>query len=175
MTTHAHLNPSPAIVVGVWRGRYRWSIDAAAMEAGQLVVHVDVPHGDGVLALTASYPDMYPYFVPAVTTDPGQFQRHQHPLGQNLCLLAREGEEWRPGHDSLATLIQEQLPAILEVNNSSAAAEAIAKAEDHVGEPLSSFLPYAVECAVVVPDETPPAEVSAGRLNLLLRAAPPGW
>ncbi|KVX44407.1 HesA/MoeB/ThiF family protein [Burkholderia territorii] len=154
---------------------YRWSIDADAMEAGQLMVHVDVPHGDGVLALTASYPDMYPYFVPAVTTDPGQFQRHQHPLGQNLCLLAREGEAWRPGHDSLATLIQEQLPAILEVNDSSAAAEAIAKAEDHVGEPLSSFLPYAVECAVIVPDETPPAEVSAGRLNLLLRAAPPGW
>jgi len=153
---------------------YAWSIDAAAMEAGQLVVHVDVPLGDGMLALTASYPDTYPYFAPMVTTG-CQFQRHQHPLGRNLCLLAREGEEWRPGHDSLAMLIEEQLPAILVVNGGSATPEAVAQTEDHVGEPLSSFLPYALESAVIVPDETPPAEVSAGRLSLLLRATPPGW
>lgn len=153
---------------------YAWSIDATAMEAGQLVVHVDVPLGDGVLALTASYPDAYPYFAPMVTTNSSQFQRHQHPLGRNLCLLAREGEEWRPGHDSLAMLIKEQLPAILDINGGSAVPDAIAQVEDHVGEPLSSFLPYAMDCAVIVPDETPPTDVRSGRLGLLLRAVPPG-
>jgi molybdopterin/thiamine biosynthesis adenylyltransferase len=153
---------------------YAWSIDAAAMETGQLVVLVEVPHGKGVLLLTASYPDTYPYFPPMVTTDSGLFSRHQHPLGRNLCLLARDGEDWRPGHDSLATLIKEQLPAILEVNDSSVGSEAVAQAEDHVGEPLSSFLLYAMDCAVVVPDETPPADIRSGRLGLLMRAVPSG-
>ncbi|QTD91353.1 hypothetical protein [Burkholderia anthina] len=119
---------------------YAWSIDQAAMDAGQMVVRVDVPHEGGVLALTAVYPDTYPYFVPMVTTDSVQFQRHQHPLGRNLCLLAREGEDWRPGHDSLATLIREQLPAILGVNSGCMEPDAVAQAEDHAGEPLSSFL-----------------------------------
>ncbi|WP_080484090.1 ThiF family adenylyltransferase [Burkholderia cenocepacia] len=154
---------------------YAWSIDQAAMDAGQMVVRVDVPHEGGVLALTAVYPDTYPYFVPMVTTDSVQFQRHQHPLGRNLCLLAREGEDWRPGHDSLATLIREQLPAILGVNSGCMEPDAVAQAEDHAGEPLSSFLPYVPECSVIVPDETPPVEVPAGRLSLLLRSTPAGW
>ncbi|BAX64004.1 ThiF family adenylyltransferase [Burkholderia stabilis] len=154
---------------------YAWFIDQAAMDAGQLVVRVGVPHEGATLALTAVYPDTYPYFVPMVIADSVRFQRHQHPLGRNLCLLAREGEDWHPGHDSLATLIREQLPSILDVNSSGMAPEAVAQAEDHTGEPLSSFLPYAPECAVIVPDETPPVEVAAGRLSLLLRPTPAGW
>jgi molybdopterin/thiamine biosynthesis adenylyltransferase len=154
---------------------YAWSVDQAAMDAGQLVVRVDVPHDGGVLALTAAYPEAFPYFPPMVTTDSVRLERHQHPLGRNLCLLAREGEDWRPGHDSLATLIEKQLPPILEINGGSSAPEVVAQREDHVGEPLSSFLPYAAECAVIVPDETPPADVAAGRLNLLLRPVPPDW
>jgi molybdopterin/thiamine biosynthesis adenylyltransferase len=154
---------------------HAWSVDQAAMDAGQLVVRVDVPHGGGLLVLTAVYPDTFPYFAPMVTTDSVQFQRHQHPLGRNLCLLAREGEDWRPGYDSLATLIKEQLPGILEVNSDLAVPEAVAQTEDHVGEPLSSFLPYAAECSVIVPDETPPVDVASGRLSLRLRTAPPEW
>jgi len=154
---------------------YAWSIDQAAMDAGQMVVRVDVPHDGGVLALTAVYPDTFPYFAPMVTTDSARFQRHQHPLGRNLCLLAREGEDWRPGHDSLATLIKDQLPPLLEVNGEAAVPEIVAQTEDHVGEPLSSFLPYVPESAVIVPDETPPADVSSGRLSLFLRTTPAGW
>jgi len=152
---------------------YAWSVDQAAMDAGQFVVRVDVPHDGGVLALTAVYPDTFPYFAPMVTSDSVRFERHQHPLGRNLCLLAREGEDWRPGHDSLATLIEQQLPPILEVNGGCAAPDVIAEKEDHAGEPLSSFLQYAAECAVIVPDETPSVDIVAGRISLLLRPVPP--
>ena len=150
-----------------------WSFDLAAKEAGQLVVQVDIPQGETVLRLTAAYPDAYPYFPPMVTADQILFERHQHPVGKNLCLLAREGEDWQPGHDTLATLLKEQLPLILDVNCQPAMSDAVARTEDHVGEPLSSFLSYALECAVIVPDETPPEDLCAGRLSVLAREIPP--
>ena len=45
----------------------------------------------------------------------------------------------------------------------------VASQEDHVGEPFSSFLPYAASCAIIVPDDTPPSEQSRGKLTLLIR------
>ncbi|WP_109479709.1 ThiF family adenylyltransferase [Paraburkholderia sp. C35] len=152
---------------------YSWSIDQVAMDAGQMIVRVEVVHDGGTLALTATYPDSYPYFAPMVTADDAKFARHQHPLGRNLCLLAREGEDWYPGQDSLATLITEQLPAVLAVNREDALSEQVASIEDHVGEPLSSFLPYTQDCVLIVPDGTPPLSVRSGRLELSLREVPP--
>ncbi|MDN7182638.1 ThiF family adenylyltransferase [Caballeronia sp. SEWSISQ10-4 2] len=152
---------------------YAWSYDQAAMAAGQLVVRVEILQGESTLGINAVYPDTFPYFVPMVTSDNLLFDRHQHPVGKNLCLLAREGEDWRPGHDTLATLLSEQLPLILSVNHEHAVSETVACAEDHVGEPLSSFLPYSPECALIVPDETPAQEVRAGRLSVLARPVPP--
>jgi molybdopterin/thiamine biosynthesis adenylyltransferase len=152
---------------------YAWSQDQAAKAAGQLVLCVEIPCGENTLAITAVYPDTFPYFAPMVTSDSLLFKRHQHPIGKNLCLLAREGEDWRPGHDTLARLLSEQLPLIVDVNQQNLAPEIVANTEDHVGEPLSSFLQYALECAVIVPDETPPKGLRAGRLSVLARPVPP--
>lgn len=148
---------------------HRWSIDEAAKQAGRLVIHVEIPHEGGAFKLRAVYPDTFPYFQPQVFLDGPALDRHQHPIGKNLCLLAREGEDWRPGHDTLAVLLREQFPIIQAVNTADVSSAFVADHEDHVGEALSSFLPSHPNCTIIVPDDTPPAELAAGKLALQVR------
>lgn len=152
-----------------------WSIDASAKQAGLLVIHIDIPYESEKLHLVATYPTSYPYFPPVVTLPDKILPRHQQPVAKNLCLLARDGEEWRPGQDTLALLLEKQLPQLLQVNSSKATPDFVAENEDHVGEPFASFLVYPPHCAIIVPDETPSATSEYGTLELKLRPEPPGW
>lgn len=145
---------------------WAWEVDTAAREAGTLAVRVETPSGEGPRRLTAEYPASYPYFPPQVIADLGTFERHQNPVAGTLCLLAREGEEWVPGHDTLAGLLRQQLQDIEEVNRPGVDPEEVAALEDHAAEPLSMFLQYERRSVVLVPDETPPPGVPGGRLEL---------
>lgn len=145
---------------------HRWAKDEPSFQEGLLVIRIDYPINGSVMELTASYPDSYPYFPPSVGLPELIFSRHQHPIGKNLCLLAREGAQWRPGHDTLASLLKDQVPRLEAVNHPTATADLIAADEDHTGEPLSNFLPCPADCAIIVPDAPPPAGHSAGRLVL---------
>ena len=151
-----------------------WRVDQAAWQSGRLVINVELLHDGERLRLTAEYPDSYPYFPPQVTLHDRALPRHQHPVGKNLCLLAREGAEWRPGQDTLACLLEQQLPIVLSVNAAELSSDFVAEHEDHVGEPFSSFLPTDPNCMVVVPDETPDMAIPGGRLALEVRATPSG-
>lgn len=146
-----------------------WKIDEAAMEHGCLVVQVELLHEEVPFNLVAVYPDTFPYFAPHVFLHEQLLHRHQHPIGRNLCLLARGGEDWLPGQDTLAGLLREQFPKILAVNATDLSSPFVAETEDHVSEPLSSFLEYPPDCAIVVPDECPSIDVPAGRLTLKIR------
>jgi molybdopterin/thiamine biosynthesis adenylyltransferase len=152
---------------------YPWKINEAEFAAGRLVIDVDHQYAGVTRKLVAVYPDSFPYFQPEVFRDGTAFTRHQQPFSRNLCLLARGGDEWRPGLDTLAVLLQEQLPQIQAVNAAEPSSQLVADQEDHVGEPFSSFLPYLPNCVVVVPDETPAVEESMGRLVLQIRPASP--
>ena len=150
-----------------------WEINQEAFDAGRLVIVVKVPdRSEGELKLTAEFPATYPYFPPYVTTEEIIFSRHQHPIGKNLCLLARENEEWNPGHDTLAGLIRDQLPLIQEINTNAVSTEFVAEREDHVGEALSSFLTYRPNSALIVPDFEPPSAHGSGRLTIMCRPVP---
>nr|WP_294864227.1 ThiF family adenylyltransferase [uncultured Pseudogulbenkiania sp.] len=151
---------------------YPWEIDATAWASGHLTVHVQIPGHGEALKLRAEYPDSFPYFSPQVFLQEVSFFRHQHLFGKNLCLLAREGEDWRPGQDTLAVLLRDQLPLIQQVNSENVSQEVVADIEDHVGEPFSSFLPYLPNSLIIVPDETPAQENAAGRLSLMVRKTP---
>lgn len=148
-----------------------WTIDDAEFSRGRL--RIDIAHECGGVQhqLVAIYPDTYPYFMPSVFRDGEVFRRHQNPYGKNLCLLSRDGEDWEPGHDTLAGLLKEQFPQILTVNTTELSSPLVADLEDHVGEPFSSFLPHLANSVVIVPDETPAAEEKSGRLVLRLRPA----
>lgn len=139
------------------------------MERGCLVIQIELLHEEVPFNLVAIYPDTFPYFPPHAFLREQLLHRHQHPVGRNLCLLAREGEDWCPGQDTLAGLLREQFPKILAVNATDLSSPFVAETEDHVSEPLSSFLLYPPDCAIVVPDECPSIDVPAGRLTLKVR------
>lgn len=146
---------------------WAWQVDAEAKRAGKLIVRVEIPLATGRQQVRAEFPDTYPYFQPHVFAELGTFARHQNPLEGSLCLLAREGSEWAPGHDTLASLLQLQLQHIEKVNQPTTQAEEVATLEDHAAEPLSIFLRYEPGAVVLAPDETPPTDVPFGRLDLL--------
>lgn len=146
-----------------------WKIDEAAMDHGRLVIHIELLYREELYNLIAEYPDTFPYFPPQIFLHERLLHRHHHPVGKNLCLLAREGEDWRPGQDTLAGLLRDQFPKILAVDASDLSSSFVADTEDHVGELLSSFINYPADCAIVVPDTCPPIDVPAGRLELRVR------
>jgi molybdopterin/thiamine biosynthesis adenylyltransferase len=148
---------------------YVWQINQDAWDEGRLIIEIDVARNNETIKLTAEYPDTFPYFPPSAQLDTVRYSRHQHPVGKNLCLLAREGEDWQPGTDTLAKLLDEQLPKIEEINNAVGSLERVAEQEDHVGEPLSAFLSYLQNCAIIVPDQTPAPEQTGGRLLINIR------
>src|SRR3546814_20738382 len=76
--------------------KYAWKTNQEAWDSGRLVIEVELQHDGKPLRLIAEYPDSFPYFPPYVSLDRAVFDRHQHPTGKNLCLLAREGEDWQP-------------------------------------------------------------------------------
>jgi molybdopterin/thiamine biosynthesis adenylyltransferase len=153
--------------------KYQWHIDEDEFKAGRLAVELILPRPAGDLKLRAEYPDSYPYFPPEVFAADQIFPRHHHALQKNLCLLARGGEKWQPGRETLVQLLNEQLPTLEAVVAPDADEQMVSTAEDHVGEPLSAILPSVKNCAIIVPDETPTPECTSGRLKLLLRATAP--
>lgn len=154
---------------------YRWERDQAALAAGRMVLRVQASQPDAGM-LIAEFPATYPYFPPQVTLGSLPVSRHQHPFGRNLCLLARDGEEWQPGVDTLAGLLDTQLPQILAIDAKLRNDEEfVAAHEDHVGEPLSLYLPYRPESCVIVPDGTPPQDQLSGRLAVRSRPSQRPW
>lgn len=142
-----------------------WEIDQEQFDLGRLLVRVQVHIGADGSELTAFYPDSYPYFPPQVRLNAIQLPRH-HNLEGNLCLLADDAADWMPGFDTLAGILQTQLPKLLSAADPATDADVAAATEEHAGEPLSNFLPYLRDSVVLVPDEVPPAHVEAGRLEL---------
>lgn len=147
-----------------------WTIDEPEFAAGRLVIHIEREFSGMPQKLKAVYPDSFPYFFPQVFLDAVAFDRHQQPFDKNICLLARDGADWRPGQDTLAVMLEEQFPKLQAVRAAELSSQLVADQEDHVGEPFSSFLPYSPNCAVIVPDETPLSEKNAG--GLLLQICP---
>ena len=155
---------------------YTWSIDEAEKANGLLVIKIEKGGADGdLLKFEAHYPDSFPYFQPMVRLDNVTLGRHHHPTGKNLCLLEREGEAWQPGRDTLAGLLRDQLPIVLQITNGEMSPGEVAHNEDHVGEPVASFLPYVPNCVPIGPDKTPPEEVNHGRLTLFVQRKPDKW
>lgn len=154
---------------------YWYEVEGPDAQTGLLLIAVEVPQEGEPLKLKAKYPADYPYFPPQVFLENRSFERHHHPTGKNLCLLRREGEDWCPGQDTLAILLRDQLPTILEINSGGPSPDYVASREDHVGEPFASFLNYTPGCAVIVPDETPNPEVESGKLSILARLRPADW
>lgn len=144
---------------------YNWQIIPGSQEEGCLKVSVAVPADGGTLNLEAIYPHTFPYFPPDVILRERSLRRHHHLVGKNLCLLEGEGRDWDPASDSLAVLLRDQLPILLEIERQGTGSDYAAEHEDLIAEPFSSFLSYAVGSSIIVPDDTPQPECKSGRLK----------
>lgn len=142
-----------------------WSRDEGEFALGRLVIKVQAPVDGEPRELTALFPDSYPYFPPQVRLDAVRLPRHHNPEGM-LCLLANDSAEWKAGHDTLAGLLQTQLPQLVAASEPEADPQVVAETEEHAGEPLSNFLPYLASSAIFVPDEAPAVELNSGKLEL---------
>ena len=122
----------------------RYQFDQALLDRGvaRLEVEVDVP-GE-VVRLEVLFPDLYPYFRFEVYAPQLRLSHHQNPFEHNLCLLARRSDNWHTS-DTVAGLLQQQLPEVLRTGRSDAGPEAaaVAEVEEPQAEPLSIYYPYA--------------------------------
>lgn len=103
-------------------------------------MRIDVVHTvNGVdYELEAAFPQLYPYFRPEVRSK-ANFDFHQEPFGNGLCLAARDPEHWSPT-DSLADFIKSQLPMIIAANAPDA--ERADEVEENVPEPIRENYSY---------------------------------
>lgn len=139
----------------------RFSIDDDARRGGILRITVDVPKaitGTDFVSLVVTFPSLYPQFRPRVTAPSlAPLPHHHDPFGDDLCLVARGSTNWSE-QDSLAWLISEQLPRVLEAPE---------KADPGQAEPYSAYFTYAQNAVVLVEsDRLPSREAEQGTLKL---------
>jgi molybdopterin/thiamine biosynthesis adenylyltransferase len=111
--------------------------DEAAFAKGVLTLHLQAPTNGRLTALTATFPDFYPYFRPEVMAPDLNLIRHQNPIGKNLCLIGRRTSTWFV-EQTLADLLHHQLPPLLEFDRTADLA-ALAAVEEPIGEPASDY------------------------------------
>jgi molybdopterin/thiamine biosynthesis adenylyltransferase len=125
-----------------------FEIDVGKLAAGKAVIRLEY-HLDGqAIQMTATFPSIYPYFPPLVVAPNLNLARHQTPGTKQLCLLERGGQGWKPGSDTLAGLIYEQLPLVFASQTVEDNAEV---AEIRAGEPITGFISTEVSSFIGFP------------------------
>jgi hypothetical protein len=114
--------------------------DEVALAHGIIRLKLRVDVAGELIPLEVTFPDLYPYFRFEVSAPTLALGHHQNPFGKNLCLIGRETFYWNPD-DTVAGLIQEQLPTVLETGR-SADKEAALGQEHRQAEPIGVFYPY---------------------------------
>lgn len=114
--------------------------DEAAFAAGLARYRVTVPGPDGPLDLVATFPDSYPYFKPHVAAPGLGYRHHWNPRSGEVCLLG--AGLWQPGSDTLARLLQEQWPGVIDTNCGNGRASGGELLEVDQAEPVSVYASF---------------------------------
>lgn len=144
----------------------KYEKDDAAWNEGVLRLALRYPYKGRSIALVATYPDLYPYFKPEVTSDELTLSRHQNPIARNLCLVGRRTSRWF-AEDTLAKILQERMPHLLDFADTGDL-DAILKVEEPQGEPASDYYNGAsLPGSMIVFDGswTPPTDIRRGRFR----------
>jgi molybdopterin/thiamine biosynthesis adenylyltransferase len=123
--------------------------EKARDEERVIVVDLLVPGPNPPLRLHAVFPDFYPYLKPQVYGPPHTFARHQNPFTGALCLLGRWTGNWSPGDDTLAGILETQLPELIRANAVPDPIEAGIR-EEPQGEPFSDYYPKTAQSVCLV-------------------------
>lgn len=138
--------------------------DEGAFARGVLRLHLDVAHAGERLPLVVTFPDHYPYFRFQVYAPTLSLSHHQNPFGKNLCLIGRGTHEWRTT-DTIAGLLKQQLPVVLE-SGASADRAAVAGKEQRQAEPFSDYYVYPESMVIVPGGWTVPPESKEGTFTV---------
>ena len=112
-------------------------VDEEARAGGLLRIYLQYPGPQGPVHLVATYPDFFPFFRPEVSAPHLRLTRHQHPIGNNLCLIGRRTSNWF-SEESLASMLSQQLPHLLEFD-ATGDIEKLAAVEEPQGEPAAAY------------------------------------
>lgn len=141
----------------------KYARDEAQFSQGIACLDLQMPIADGeTTPLKVVFPDLYPYFRFEVYAPELDLPYHQNPFEKNLCLLGRRTHFWNP-HDTLAGILTQQLPSVIQTAHSSTKEE-VAGLEQEQAEPFSDHYPYAPNVAMVQSDWSIPSDVKYGSL-----------
>jgi molybdopterin/thiamine biosynthesis adenylyltransferase len=142
----------------------RFSIDEEARDRGVMKMTLVVPSsiaGDAPIEATATFPDLYPAFRPAIKSEQVRLQHHQDPFGGDLCLIGRGSRLWTE-QDTLGWLLREQLPMVL------------ADQPDPLqGEPVTAFLSFLANAALLIDSDLLPPPSEANGTAVISAPFPP--
>ncbi|MBN73102.1 MAG: hypothetical protein CME32_27925 [Gimesia sp.] len=127
-----------------------YSVDEKASACGILRLNLEMPYAGESIKLIVTFPDLYPYFRFQVDAPGLDLAHHQNPFGKNLCLIGRGTNEWHTT-DTVAGLLQQQLPRVIEAGSSNDKTFVAGK-EQQQAEPLSEYYGYS-ESMIVLPGE----------------------
>lgn len=122
--------------------------DEAAFKTGITQLNVRPQVGNEQHQLVVVFPDLYPEAPFEVFGDDLTLDHHQNPFAKNLCFFGRDTANWRPSF-TLAAVLQERLPTVLQTGRSGDAAAA-AGLEEQQAEPIGDYYPYACPALVSV-------------------------
>ena len=152
----------------------KYARDEEAFKRGIARLHVEVDvAGLGAVPLTATFPDLYPYFRFEVQAHGLKLGHHQNPFEKNLCLLPRGTDNWDPS-DTLASVLTSQFKKLIETASAERIEDVLGQ-EVQQAEPVSVYYPSNPFSIVIAQsDLTIPSEQQIGELIIGTQTAAPG-
>lgn len=155
----------------------RYAQDQQAAERGILQLIIN-KIGEEDVDLVLTFPDLYPFFRPAVRmADPaGLFEHHRQPFSGDLCLLGRDTARWSTT-DTAAWLLTKQLPKTRQLGTLTGeeAEGADLSGEDPQAEPFAEYYTCFADEAMLLVDGgwNLPKDVDSGELSIGLSSITP--
>lgn len=152
-------------------------LDEEAADRGVLQLRVS-RIADATVDVVVTFPDLYPFFRPAVRmADPeNSFEHHRQPFSGDLCLLGRDTARWG-AYDTVAWLLTEQLPKAVHLGTLSSddIQAADLTGEDPQAEPFTEYYTCFADEAMLLVDGawSLPAYVDSGELGVRFNSLAP--
>jgi molybdopterin/thiamine biosynthesis adenylyltransferase len=143
--------------------------DESAFASGIARLALSYPSEQKSEELYVTFPDFYPYFRFMVEGPGLRLDHHQNPFAKVLCILGRDNSWWQVG-DTVAGVLQEQLPKLFEAGHSTDAAS-VAEIEEIQAEPFSEYYSYAESMVLLdgawrMPDTAKYGDLTLGLLSV---------
>ena len=151
-------------------------------EAGKLILKLEYSYKEEKISLQVVCGAYYPYSLPAISTPGRKLSRHRGGSSEHLCLLAHTANgdhDWVAFEDTIAGMIETQVPEVLQISDLAATGEldtdVLKGREMEVGEPQTAFLFNASEGGFIIDEYGIPNEIKNGQFTYELKDAPHGF